>query len=115
KEVARVADAVDPRPAYWARMEEHFFELLENLPTDWDREGNGWRPEDQQSATNTWRQHVKQEAWHALEESIHSLGTTARAIQAVARVRTDFNDSDLAPQPQQTAKANRKSKGGKEK
>jgi hypothetical protein len=58
---------------------------------------------------------VKDEARRALEESVHSLGTTARAIQAVARVRTDFNDEDLKPQPQKAANAKRQSRGGKRK
>jgi hypothetical protein len=112
-EIARVANAIDPRPAYWARLEKHFFALLENIPLDWDAEHDGWKPDDQQAATNTWRGHVKREASGALEESTRSLGTTARAIQAVARVRTDFNDKDLMPQPQKAAKAKSKSKGGK--
>jgi CRISPR system Cascade subunit CasA len=114
-EIARVANAIDPRPAYWARLEKHFFALLESLPKDWDRERDGWKPDEQQAGTNTWRDNVKHEAKRALEESTGSLGTTARAIQAVARVRTDFNDSDLKPQPQKTAQAKPKSKGGKKK
>lgn len=115
EEIARVAIAIDPRPAYWARLEKRFFELLENLSNDWDPKHNDWKQDDQQAATNTWRKHVRHEARQALEESIRSLGTTARAIQAVARVRTDFNDNDLEPQPQKAAKAKPKSKGGKKK
>lgn len=111
--VTKVADAIDPRPAYWARLEKHFFALLENLPNDWDATNDDWKPDSHQTATNAWREHVKDEARRALTESIRSLGTTARAIQAVARVRTDFNDSDLLPQPQRTAKTKQKSKGGK--
>jgi len=114
-EVTKVLEAIDPRPAYWARLEEHFFDLLENLPNDWDQASGDWKPDDQQTATRKWRDHVKQEARRALEESIRSLGTTSRAIQAVARVRTDFHDNDLKPQPQKAAKAKRKSKGGKKK
>lgn len=115
EELDKVAGAMNPRPAYWARMEEHFFTLLEHLPNDWDTVGNDWNPDDQQSATNTWRKHVKDEARRALEESIRSLGTTSRAIQAVARVRTDFNDDDLKPKPQNAAKWKRKGRGGKKK
>jgi len=115
EETSRVADTLDPRPAYWARLEEHFFELLENLPKDWDAQHNTWKPDDQQAATKAWREHVKSEAQRAIEESVRWLGTTARAIRALARVRTDFNDGDLDPQPQQPAKANRKSKGDKKK
>ncbi len=115
KEIARVADAIDPRLAYWARLEKHFFALLESLPDDWDMASDDWKPDDQQAATNTWREHLKVEARRALEESIRSLGTTARAIQAVARVRTDFNNSDLKPLPQNVDKAKGKGKGGKKK
>jgi len=112
-ELTRVATAIDPRPAYWARLEKHFFALLEDLPNDWDTAGDDWKPDDQQAATNTWRKHVRREAGQALEESIRSLGTTARAIQAAARVRTDFNDNDLKPQPQKAARRKGEGKGGK--
>lgn len=114
-EVAKVVEAIDPRPAYWARMEEHFFALLENLPNDWDTANDDWKPGDQQTATRAWREHVIEEAKRALEESIRSLGTTARAIQAVARVRTDFHDSDLKSLPQKISKAKGKGRGGKRK
>ena len=114
-EVAKVANAVDPRPGYWARLEKHFFELLENLPADWDTKRADWKRDDQQAATNTWREDVKDEAKQALEESIRSLGATARAIRAVARVRTVFNDSDLMPQPQEAPKEKGRAKGDKEK
>lgn len=117
-EVTRVVNTIDPRPAYWARLEKHFFDLLENLPSDWDGSVGDWKPDDQQIATRTWRDAIKQEAKRALEESIRCLGTTARAISAVARVRTDFSDDDLRPQPPNAKKSKRKSKaskGGKEK
>jgi CRISPR system Cascade subunit CasA len=110
-----LASSLDPLPAFWARMEEHFFQLMDNLPKDWDSGRDDWKPDEQQAATNTWREHVKREARRALEESIRSLGTTARAIRAVARVRTDFNDGDLKPQPQKAGKAKPKPKGGKKK
>ena len=103
-EVTRITESIDPRPAYWARLEQHFYTLLENLPNDWDSANGDWKPDDQQTATNTWRTHIKREARRALEESIKSLGATARAIQAVARVRTDFNDDDLKPKQQKSDK-----------
>lgn len=114
-DVARVADTIDPRPTYWARLEKHFFDLLERLPGDWDETTKDWKPGDQQAATNDWREQVKGEARRALEESIRALGTTARVIQAVARVRTDFNDEDLMPQLHKAAQAKQKSKGGEKK
>jgi len=110
-EVNKVVNAIDPRPAYWARLEKHFYTLLDTLHDDWDKETGGWKLDDRQTATRTWREHVKREAQRALEESVRSLGTSARAIQAVARVRTDFNDDDLKPAAKKQRKAKRK--GGK--
>lgn len=118
-EVTKVVSSIDPRPAYWARLEKHFFDLLENLPDDWDGRTEYWKPDDQLIATRKWRDAIKQEAKRALEESIRSLGTTARAIAAVARVKTDFYDSDLLPPSVNAAAAKRKAKthdkGGKRK
>ncbi len=93
--VRNLVDAIDPRPAYWARMEPHFLRLLQDLPGDWDAEAEYWRPEGERQAAEAWLNAVKSEATRALQESVRSLGTTARAIQAVARVRTDFTDYDL--------------------
>lgn len=112
-----LSDNLNPRPAYWARLEKHFFDLLENLPNDWDGSVGDWKPDDQQIATRTWRDAIKQEAKRALEESLRCLGTTARSVSAVARVRTDFSDNDLRPQPPKAKISKRKSKsaskGGK--
>lgn len=114
-----LSDNLDPRPAYWARLEEHFFDLLENLQSDWDGTTGDWRPADQQIATRAWRDDIKREAERALKESIRALGTTARAISAVARVPTNFSDNDLRPQPPKAKTVKQKSKttrkGGKKK
>ncbi|MBF0566500.1 MAG: type I-E CRISPR-associated protein Cse1/CasA [Nitrospirae bacterium] len=114
-EISKVANAIDPRPAYWARMEKHFFTLLENLPNDWDADSDDWKQDDRQAATKAWRKHVIDEARQALKESTRILGTTARAIQAVARVSIDFYDNDLIPPLQEAAKGKGKTKGGKKK
>ncbi|HOG89098.1 MAG TPA: hypothetical protein PLV50_01075, partial [Smithella sp.] len=57
------------------------------------------------------------EAKRALEESVRTLGTTARAISAVARVEMDFSDSNLMLQPPKAKTVKQKSKstrkGGK--
>jgi len=99
KEVSHLVDAIDPSPMYWAWLEQHFYVLLESLSKDRD------------AASRVWRTHIKQEAQRALEESINTLGTSARAIRAIARVRTTFGDADLEP----TAKKKRgvPRKGGK--
>jgi len=96
-EVTKVADSIDARPAYWSRMENHFLVLLENLPNDWAAATDSWKPDEQMAASNVWREQVRREARQSLQESIRCIGTTARAIQAIARVRTDFNDDDLKP------------------
>jgi hypothetical protein len=114
EDINSLIEKIDPRPAYWARMEKHFFLLLEELPNDWGPVTNGWKPDDQQKATSAWRVQVKAEAQRSLEESVKSLGMTARAIQAVARVRTNFTDDDLKPHPLRVAEAKGKARGGKQ-
>ena len=106
KDVALLAEKLDPRPAYWSRLEGHFYRLLEDLPGDWDSSANDWKADNEQRATRAWRESVKREAQRALEESTRMLGTTARAIQAIARVRTGFSDNDLKP-PRTTTKDSR--------
>lgn len=98
-EVARFFDSIDPRPAFWGRMEKYFLALVEQLPEDWDNGTGGWRPDEEQLATNSWREAVKKEARQALEESVLSLGTTARAIKAGAQLKIGFYDEDLFPKP----------------
>jgi CRISPR system Cascade subunit CasA len=115
--ITRIVEAIDPRPAYWTRMGEYFAILLEDLPNDWSEAASDWKPGDQQTATRNWRAGVKHEARRALEESIRSLGTTARAIQAVARIGTDFRDEDLdirlQKTPMTTGSPKANGKGGK--
>jgi len=93
-----LSKCIDPRPVYWARLEQHFMALLYSLPDDWDAKNDDWKPDDQQAATKTWRGQLMIEAQRSLEESIRSLGKTARTIRAVAQVGTKFNESDLVPQ-----------------
>ncbi len=118
-DINKIVKDIDPRPAYWARLEKHFFDLLENLPNDWEGSAGDWKTTDQQIATRTWRDAIKQEAERALEESIRCLGTTARAISAVARAPIGFSDNDLRPQPPKAKTVKQKSKstrkGGKKK
>lgn len=109
--VKKVLKSIDPQPAFWARLEQHFYKLLEGLPDDWDQQNSCWKPPAEQTAVNTWRAQVKREAQRALEESIRSLGTTGRAIQSIARVCIYFTDDDL--EPAASPKRRAKSKGGK--
>jgi len=115
EDIDKIVAKIDPRPVYWARMEKHFFGLLEDLPKDWDHQADDWEPLDQQVATQEWRKNIKREARRALQESIKSIGTSARAIQAIARVRLEINDDDLTPQPLKKGKESRRPKGGEKK
>lgn len=85
KDVTRLADVIDSRPAFWARLETHFYVLLEALP------------ESRDVASDAWHAHIKREAERALKESVKVLGTSARAIQAIARIPTTFTNADLNP------------------
>lgn len=111
-EVLNLCRKIHPCPVFWARMEQHFYTLLNDLPNDWDKEKDDWKPEEEQLATMAWCEKIKGEAKQALRESIRSLGTTARAIQAAARIKTDFTDSDLNPKEYPKPEDNKK-KGGK--
>ncbi len=96
--------SIDPLPSYWSRLERHFYVLLDTLSADWDEKKSEWKPDNLQFATKHWRENVMQEATNALKQSVLSLGTTARAIQAVARVRLEFGDNDLKRQTHQPKK-----------
>ncbi|APH13060.1 type I-E CRISPR-associated protein Cse1/CasA [Dehalococcoides mccartyi] len=98
-DIAKLIESLDPRPAYWSRMEDHFMTLIENLPNDWDTDTGDSKPDEKQMARLTWRQNIKHQAKNAFLESIAALGTTTRAIQAIAHVPVDFSDLDLDRQP----------------
>ena len=84
KDVARLSDALDARPAYWARLEGHFMRLLTELP------GMG------EAAIIPWRGAVESEAEHALRETCRQLGYTPQAIRAKAAVSFHFQADEQA-------------------
>lgn len=90
KDVAHLADALNPRPAYWARLETHFHALLAQLPLDWEQ------------AARDWRRQVALEAKQALHEACNQLGLTPRAQRAKATT-SFFFDADKAAVTQQRA------------
>jgi CRISPR system Cascade subunit CasA len=116
KQLEKLVEAFDPRPVFWSRLEKHFYEFLENLPGDWDLKKNEWKADDKQEATKKWRKRILQEAHDALKESALSLGTTSRALRAVARTRLYFIVEDLKPLKKKEVNNTKKSgqKGGME-
>lgn len=80
-DVTHLCDAIDPRRSYWSRLEHHFHILLSNLLQNAD------------AAADTWRDAIEKEARGAFIESCTLLGTSALAIQAVARVSPHFQSS----------------------
>lgn len=74
KDIQRLTDALDPRRAYWARLETHFQTLLLGIA------------DNPTGAAETWRDAVEAEAHCAFKEAVNSLGDTVRAQQAQARV-----------------------------
>lgn len=83
KDVGNLTDVLDARPAFWARLENHFIPLLANLP-------------HQEDALGTWRTQVEQEAKRALIESCRQLGNTAPALRAKAAVSFRFQADQSA-------------------
>jgi CRISPR system Cascade subunit CasA len=77
--VNKLADEIDPRRSYWARLEGCFYALLRELP------------KDKETASEQWHKAVAQEARKAFHESANQLGQSARAIRARALVRPRFD------------------------
>jgi CRISPR system Cascade subunit CasA len=86
EDVSALLKRIDPRQAYWARLESHFHHLLTGLAD----------PERAPEAEAAWRRDVEREATRAMREAARSLGHTGgsgaaqRVIQALARVSADF-------------------------
>ena len=72
KDVGKLADVLDARPAYWARLETHFIQILSALP------------QEPYAALEAWRDQVASEAERALRESCRQLGSTPQAMRAKA-------------------------------
>ena len=96
KDVGNLADVLDARPAFWARLEHHFIPLLADLL-------------DKEDALDKWRTQVEQEAKRALTESCRQLGNTALALRAKAAISFRFH-ADQAAVLQQRADAEKQKK-----
>lgn len=77
-DVSELVDEIDPRRDYWAKLEEHFYTLLRELPRDKD------------GASDRWHEVVARIAYAAFNRSAEQLGQSARAIRARARVNPHF-------------------------
>ncbi len=78
KDVDNLVDALDPRRAYWSRLEAHFTRFLLKLA------------DDPMSALATWRKALETDAERALRASCEQLGHSTRAIKATAQVSFQF-------------------------
>ncbi len=96
KDVGHLTDALDSRPAYWARLENHFPALLEGLLRD------------ENAAVSAWRAQVEREAESALRESCRQLGYTPQAIRAKAAVSFQFQADEQAVERQRKERAENK-------
>jgi len=84
KDVGNLADVLDARPAYWARLESYFIQLLSALP------------QEPHSALEVWRDQVASEAERALRESCRQLGNTPQAMRAKAAASFYFQADEEA-------------------
>ena len=76
--VTALADAVDTRPTYWARLESGFHCLLLQLV------------ENPETASNNWKDCVEREARTAFSEALDSLGDSPKTLKAAALVKPYF-------------------------
>jgi len=79
EDVSNLANSLDPHRPYWARVEGHFHRLLLRLSVDRD------------AASEDWLDAVEHEARQAFAEACGRLGSSPRAIRAVARVSGFFS------------------------
>jgi CRISPR system Cascade subunit CasA len=79
EDVNALLRALDPETCYWARLEQHFYRLVEMLPCDED------------AATEQWQSAVARQARDAFREACGRLGDSPRALRAVARVSDSFS------------------------
>lgn len=77
--VTALADAVDTRPTYWARLESAFQQLLLSV-TD--------QPDD--PASELWKNRIQEEAARAFSEVIESLGDSVQTGKAASLVNAYF-------------------------
>ncbi len=73
-DVKAFVNKFDPRRTFWSRLEDHFYHLLERLP------------EQPEVALENWENNVQQAAQECLHAACNSLGTSLRAITAVAQI-----------------------------
>jgi CRISPR system Cascade subunit CasA len=78
KNVSALADQIDPRRTYWARLENHLPELLERTARD-DGDAAGW-----------WEDRANEAAGEALASAIERLGPSPRRWRAAAAVSPYF-------------------------
>jgi len=79
-DVRSLTSSIDPRVAYWARLETHFAVFLEGL-----RDINSC-----EEALRVWQHGVEAEAERALRESCRQLGESGRAMRATAAIAYRF-------------------------
>jgi CRISPR system Cascade subunit CasA len=73
-DVKALVNKFDPRHAFWSRLEEHFYKLLNHLP------------EQPELALKDWEDSVQIAAQECLRAACNALGTSPRAITAVAQI-----------------------------
>lgn len=73
-DVKALVSKFDPRRVFWARLEDHLYHLLEHLPKQRD------------AALEDWEKAVGQTAQDCLRAACNALGTSPRAITAVAQI-----------------------------
>lgn len=80
-DVKALVSKFDPRRAFWSSLENHFYRLIEGLP------------EQPERALQDWEADVEGAAQESLRAACNALGTSPRAITAVAQidVRQPYN------------------------
>ena len=79
-DVKALVSKFDPRRDYWPRLEAHFYDLLNGLSQN---------PNDEEPTLRNWRSDIGRAARECLKSACDALGTSPKAISAVAQVDLD--------------------------
>lgn len=79
-DVKALVSKFDPRRSFWARLEDHFYRLLDRLA------------EHRDAALEDWEKAVERTAKDCLRAACNALGTSPRAITAVAQIEVEKSD-----------------------
>lgn len=90
KEINAIVDQLNPGRAYWSRLETPFTPTMVALAATGTDEASQTQ-QRHEAIVREWAATLERVAWEAFREATGSLGTTARALKAIAIAERAFS------------------------